>query len=365
MIEKRYITFVLLFAALLLLAVAGVNYIVNPLNAYNAPVIKGLNNIHPAAGTYTRLYKIEAVKRQKPDVIILGTSRADTGFNPRTEYFPDAAPYNFALPAAGIIEQRRQLEFAHAITPLKQAIITLDFFTFNAKKLENKQFDPARLSPEALQQPRSFFDTYGTVVALDTFIASIKHLGRLKHPERYDDSDENGHKISTGVEYAIKKEGAHKRFATPPNEEEINASDFAFNYSRTPGDDTFQHVEAMLEFTRKNRIDVILIIPPVHETYLATLEKTGRGPLVEKWKARLTEIVGANAVRYGMRPYPLWDFAYLNSFTAEPVPAADDKSTRPQWFYDSNHFTTDLGDIVLEKVLGINDDYPDFGRRLD
>jgi hypothetical protein len=365
MIEKRYITFVFLLAALLVLSVAGINYVVNPLNAYNSPVIKGLNDRHPAAGTYTRLYKIEAVKRRKPDVIVLGTSRADTGFNPRTEYFPDSNPYNFALPAAGIIEQRRQLEFAQAVHPLKQAVITLDFFTFNARKLENKQFDPERLSAEALSQPRAFFDTYGTVVALDTFVAAIKHLRYIRHPNRYDDSDANGHKVSTGVEYSIKNEGAGKRFTTPPNEDEINAADFSFNYSDKPGDDTFQHVAAMLDFARRNHIDVILLIPPVHETYLATLDKTGRGPLIEKWKATLAEIVGANAVRYSARPYPLWDFAYPNAFTTEPVPAPEDKTTVPKWFYDSNHFTTALGDIVLEKVLGISDDYPDFGRRLD
>src|SRR5262249_26234959 len=154
--------------------------------------IRGLNDAHPAASSYLRLEKIEAVKRLKPDAIITGSSRADIGLDPKLEYFPGMTPYNFGLPASSIAEQRMTLQFAQAVHPLKEAIITLDLISFNALRLENKQFDPARLSPAALAEPHAFFDSYGTIVALDTFVASIKHLRYIKHPERYSYIEPNG-----------------------------------------------------------------------------------------------------------------------------------------------------------------------------
>jgi hypothetical protein len=122
----------------------------------------------------------------------------------------------------------------------------------------------------------------------------------------------------------------------------------------------------MLDFARQHAIKVVLIIPPVHESYMRSVEKTGKAALIEEWKARLAGIDRANAARYGGKPYPLWDFAYRSSLTTEPIPAPDDKTTQLKWFWDSNHFKPELGNIVLQKALGLPDggQYPDFGRKL-
>lgn len=365
--EGNYFSLVLCITAVVIAIVGGLNYIADPLGIYNPPVIRGVNDAHPAALGYSRIYKAENVKRLKPDVIITGTSRADSGLNPKPDQFGGLSVYNFAMPAASIKEQRRTLEFAQAVHPLKTAIITLDFFAFNAKKIDNKQFDPARLSPEALGEPRSFFDTYGTMLALDTSVASFKQFRYMKHLSRYGHAEPNGHKVNTDLEADIEKNGAAKQFLHPANENEISTTDYDFNYSAEPGDDTFKHYEAMLDFTRKKGINTILVISPVHETYLKKLESEGKTPLALEWKQRLVDIDRAVAARYHTKPYPLWDFAYSNSITTERVPAADDKITRMKWFWDSNHYKEKTGDIVLEKILGLasSKHYPDFGIRLD
>ena len=366
MVERRYIAIVFGLTALLVLAISAVNYMVNPLGIYAEPHIRGFNDVHPAADNYVRLLKIESVKHLKPDAVIIGTSRAETGLDPKPEFFPGMTPYNFAVPAAGIIEQRRMLEFAQAVHPLKMAVLTLDFFAFNARRLENRAYDPGRLSPEATAQPRSFFDTYGTLVALDTFIASIKHLRALRKGKPYDDTAPNGHKISAGVAAQVAQEGAGKRFRHPPNESEIAVDDFSFSYTKTPGDTTFQHLEAMLDFARRHDIRVILLISPAHETYLETLEKTGKKPLVEQWMSRVAAINRDSAARYGAKPYPLWDFSGRGRFTTEAVPLLADKTAHPKWFWDSNHYKIELGDIVLRRIMGMdNGESPDFGKRLD
>lgn len=361
----QYLKTVFGAAAFLMLVVAGVNFFANPLGMYNPPLIAGFNDAYPAATAYARLAKTEAVKRLKPDVLITGTSRADIGIDPRPEFFPGMTPYNFGLSAATLHEQRRVLEFAEAVHPLKKAIITLDFFAFNARKLENKQFDPERLSPAALSPLRSFFDSYGTVVALDTLVAALKNIRYIRHLDRHAFARPNGHKTSNDVSWDVALNGAAHRFARSPAENEISAEDFSFAYSDTPGDTVFKHLEAMLDFCRQRGIEAVLLLSPVHEIYMRQLEAEGRTALVAAWKTRIAALVRANGLRYGEKPYPLWDFAYRNSITTEAVPAAGDKKTQMKW-WDSNHYKAEVGDIVLGKVLGLpgSGKYPDFGRRL-
>lgn len=354
--ETRYTKIVLSLALGLLALVATINFTTNPLGMY------GPGKAFPAATAYARLYKIEAVKRERPDVIITGSSRADIGLNPREEFFPGMRPYNFALSAATIYEQRRTLEFAQAVHPLKKAIITLDLFTFNALKVDNKQFDPERLSPESLHQPRAFFDTYGTVFSLDTLLVSLKHRRYIKRLERYSYSKPNGHKLHNDGAWTAAHKGAFSMFDKPPAEGETGIGDFSFAYSGKPGDTVFQHLDAMLDLSRKNNIDVILLISPVHETELRRMPKA----LQEEWKRKLVERVRANAYKYNTKPYPLWDFATFNSITTENIPPRGDTKTQMKWFWDTNHYKEELGYLIFKKILGLpgKNTYPDFGVRL-
>jgi hypothetical protein len=352
-------------AGFVVLAVASVNFMANPLGIYNPPLIKGFNDAYPAATVYSRVEKSEAVKRLKPDVIITGSSRADIGLDPRPEFFPGLTVYNFGLSASSINEQRQALEFSEAVHPLKEAIITLDFFCFDGHKLENKQFDSVRMSPEAAAPVRAFFDTYSTLVSLDMLIASIKNMRYIKHLDLNSYSQPNGHRIISDVMNDVKLHGAAHMFEHPPAAQETNTEGFSFAYSDTPGDTTFKHLQEMLDFTRQHNIKVILLISPVHFS-------DEKGPQwqeqdIKEWKQRVAEIVRANGQAHGEKPYPLWDFSYSNSLTREPVPPHGDTQSQMKWFWDPGHSKTALGDIIFAKVLGLKeaDKYPDFGKRLD
>jgi len=366
MTNKGYLAVALGLAGVLFLVVVSINYFADPIGIYHPPLIKGFNDSSPAATAYARIEKTEAIKRLKPDAIIIGSSRADIGLDPRPEYFPGMTPYNAGLSAATIHENRMMLEFAQAVHPLKEAVITLDFFSFDGHRLENKQFEPERLTPQALTPLHSFFYTYGTIVSFDTLIASFKNIRYLKHLDRHAYSEPNGHKINNDVVDNIAAHGAAHMFDAPPADREISVDDFSFDYAGGQDNSVFNHLEAMLDFARQNKIKVVLLLSPVHEGYMKHIEEQGRGALAEEWKKRVTEIVRANAARYGEKPYPLWDFAYRNSFTTEPVPAAGDLKTHMKWWWDPSHYKVELGDIVLRKVLGLpgGHQYPGFGRKI-
>jgi hypothetical protein len=357
-----YLKTIFCVTGFVVLTIAGVNFMANPLGMYNPPLIKGFNDVYPAGTVYSRLEKSEAVKRLKPDVIITGSSRADIGLDPRPEFFPGMTAYDFGLPASSLNEQRRTLEFAEAVHPLKEVIITLDLFCFDAHKLENKQFDPARLSPEAVSPVRSFFNSYDTLVALDTLIASIKNMRYIKHLDLNPYSAPDGHKISHDLDSDVFLHGAGYFFGHAHTVAEAETDDFSFSYSDVPGDTTFKHLQAMLDLTRQHNIKVILLISPVH-FWSAKYTETSRE---KEWKKRIVETVRSNAASYGAAPYPLWDFDYPNSITLEPIPADGDIKGRTKWFWNGGHYKTETGDIILARILGLKEGkkYPDFGKRL-
>jgi len=363
LIYKKYLKKISITILCLLLVVAGFNYLVNPFGIYEPPAIEGVNGRYPAASTFARLYKLEAIKRHKPDTLILGTSRADIGLNPTLELFPNARVYNAALSASTVYEQRYVMEFANHVNPLKRVIITLDFFAYNANKLVHTEFNPERLSASALAGMTPLFDTYGTLLSLNTVSTSLKHLRRMKKKERYSHPRENGHKIHLAGAWEIRQKGAHALFSKPPKQNGVQVSDYKFEYSDKPGDTSFQHLSAMLDFARERDIEVILFFSPVHSSHLNVLKAKGQWNLFEEWKEGVFLATQRNALKYATIPYDLWDFATYNRFTNEPVPDATDTETQMKWFWDGHHYKEDLGNIILQKMLGQLEEgaYREFG----
>jgi hypothetical protein len=370
--ERRYLAILFSTAALLTLLIAALNFIVNPLGIYRGPVIAGFNDVHPATTAFERLHKAEREKQLKPDVVVTGTSRADSGMDPREEFFPGSVSYNYGLSASSVREQRAVLEYCQRVHPLKKLVLTLDFFAFNAKHLDNRAFEPARLSPEALAPTTAFFNTYGTIVSLDILLASIKHLQALRHIERHGYILPNGRKDDADIAYDIAQNGIRQRFGLSADaraaenfDDSAGFDDFSFAYSDKPGDTSFQHFAAMLDFARQNNIEVVMFISPTHWDPPDGHAPTERELQQKEWRKRLVEIDKRNARRYGAAPYPLWDFDTPNSLTLEPVPEQNSKRKDMRWFWDAGHYRKELGDIILRRILGLpNNAPPDFGTRL-
>jgi hypothetical protein len=52
----------------------------------------------------------------------------------------------------------------------------------------------------------------------------------------------------------------------------------------------------------------------------------------------------------GPGPCPLWDFSGYNDFSTEAVPAPGDKKSATRWYWESGHFKSSLGDLILARI---------------
>jgi len=348
--DTRYACLTILLVLALLGAGALFNYIINPFGLYDPPVIAGLNDRHPAAQRFPFLEKTAAVRRVQPDILVTGSSRADVCLDVKPAFFPGAAVYNFALPAASMHEQLGQLQYAQSIHPLRQAIVTLDFFAFDARKKNNPDWDFTDADVDNTD-----------LLSIDTFTASFRQLKYMQAPDRYPYTAPNGTKIPNDFIYTASKAGAawpfsRTRYADPV----LNSA------TRQVGSRALKDFSDMLAFARAQKIDLILVILPVHDVYLKMQDDTHQTGLVEYWKKLLQERVRAEAEAANAAPYPFWDFSARSTFTADAVPKTGDLTAQMEWFWDPSHCKSSLGDIVLERVLALpeGDKYSNFGRRL-
>ena len=113
---------------------------IDPYGFYKQPRIFNINKDKPAFEKNIRMTKAFAIKDQKPDGIILGSSKAEFGFDPKHKYLNNKNFYNLALPGPNIYELYRYLQHAHNIKKQKKVLLFL-FYMFNANLPNNIDFD--------------------------------------------------------------------------------------------------------------------------------------------------------------------------------------------------------------------------------
>ncbi len=123
-------------------------------------------------------------------------------------------------------------------------------------------------------------------------------------------------------------------------------------------------LQAILRIAGEKKTELRLVIYPFHLLLLLQIQEAGLWPLFEQWKADVAAM-SDDARRRGVR-VSLWDFSCPDRFTTEPIPASGDRKTKMQWYWEAGHFKKELGDLVLERMLGEaqTDATDDFGVEL-
>jgi hypothetical protein len=108
----------------------------------------------------------------------------------------------------------------------------------------------------------------------------------------------------------------------------------------------------LLDYARKEGIELRLFISPVHARYLEWYRRVGWSPLFEAWKRALVAAIDEEARALpGRAAFPLWDLSGYHPLAMEPVPRTGDLSTRMRWYQESSHYSRALGDLILDRVL--------------
>jgi hypothetical protein len=326
--NRRYRKFNLLLIASLvspLLLVGGINIIIDPYGFYHSTTFEKINRKKPDRDNYSRLYKAMDIRRKKPSILLLGSSRTEVGLEVDNRLFEDKqSVYNLGLRAATTYEMLRYFEYALKQQPrVKQVIVGIDFFMFNQYLEPAGDFEETRL-----QTNIPIRDLLNTSLSFDALASSVRTLDINFNNKAYNDIESDS-KTTTKFKFWL------KAFLSRP---ELYGR---YKLAR----DRFEHLQKIIEICRQKNIDLKIFISPIHATESKAIQLAGLWSTYEQWKRDL------------VRVSPVWDFSDYNSITRESV---DD---RMKYYIDSSHYNKETGNLILGRLFqNSKQDIPqDFG----
>jgi hypothetical protein len=119
----------------------------------------------------------------------------------------------------------------------------------------------------------------------------------------------------------------------------------------------------MLKYSCAKKVSVKLFVTPLHIRRLLLLRITGYQGLFYDWKRGLTDIV--ERLKESKCDIDLVDFSGISEYTTNRLSSERRAAESPQWYWESSHFKTSLGDLILRRILGKSDVSRDFGVNLN
>lgn len=323
-------------------------YGVDPFSVYGKVYFKEGKVVNsPAFSSQIQMGKAIGIKQYKPDTLILGSSRTDSGFSPKItqEFLPDNKVYNGAYPGMTIYEVLRYFQHANASTSLKQVFIGLDFFQFHGSHRPNKGFSEERLAVDFNNTPseNNLNDLQSTLFSGDALFYSIKALtGLNKWKKVY---LPNGFKTKGYGEGWIdtfsnsEEKYVHRVYTTP------NFTFVSFDKKFT----TFDYFRKIIQLAYDQGIVVNFFISPSHARQWELIKQLGLWDKWEHWKREMLAITEQESRAYQKSPFLIYDFSTYNKYSTEAVPRATD--TPMTWYADSSHYSQALGHIIFNNMM--------------
>lgn len=358
---QRHVTGLAILVGGGLALVAAINALVNPFNLYAGVRITGFNDYKYELARHSRLGKAAELRRQHPDCLILGSSRAQIGLDPAQPAWAQCRAYNLAHAGGTLYESMRYFQQAAAIQPPREVVLALDLFMFNVYRQPQPGFSEKRLmvnldgTPNPAWRRVFAYDVFSNLLSWDALKASWKtavtthrRLGRgpedgfweyaridLTAPSRRGQRDafrRNEQAFLTAHWFPAPRH----RFATRDPEN---------------GADAYDSLRAILQIAHREGARLHLLISPAHARQWEALRQGGLWQEFEDWKRTLVRVNNEEARLAGRTPFSLWDFSGFNTYTTENVPAEGDRVNQMRWYWESSHFRKELGDLVLDRVL--------------
>lgn len=351
----------------LLLATGLFNWVVDPYAIFQTIEIPGFNAAKPRMRRNLRTVKAFAVRRLRPEGLILGSSRAEIGLSPTHPGWAlgDGVVYNLAVPGGGPREAFRLYQHAQHMHPVRRVVYGADFFTFNVhyRAIEG-QLDEGALAvaDDGTVRSRWFLLREGLLPAVFSLKATQTAFDTVRkqddtHAARYTPLgcslgnrlgrrlQRNGYEVmfrdigNTFRDTLYRPRGPKVPFA-------LTGSDGA------GGPVPMDYFRRCVRQAHADHVDFHVVMQPMHAHLCEVIAGIDLWPVFEDWKRALVQILEEEGARAGAPPFPLWDFTGYNAITTEAVPAAADEPAEMWGYWDPSHHRVNVGDLVLNRVLG-------------
>ena len=330
---KRFMRVWLLATLVAVAVIVALNILVDPAGAYP--------RLHLAAFEpfrYTdldRITKAEMLSRGDWEVIILGSSRAETGLPADHPSMVTNRTCNVSLAAARFPELVAVFDFAQQHNHLKKVILCADLYMFAPGAPWISDFAESRFNP-AFNRFQYYCKQFLGRASFNSTWATLREWVRGRRPVPQETRGFHSHALGANTSQrelfnrVLRILGAGYR---------TQSVDPAYL-------EQFRHI---VQVCRDRGIDLQVVIMPVHALDIELLYAGGRWAEFEKWKTDLLNVLVAEGVE---DKFNLWDFTGYAGPPAETIPPEGDVTTRMKYYYENSHCTPVLGGRVLDEVFG-------------
>ena len=352
----------------LALLVVTLNLLVDPYDVFGTPRLDHISALKPGAKNHALLAKTYQVARARPVTVLIGSSSTHIGIDAAVSAWPASMQpvYNYGIPggvtaSTGLSTLREALGEGR----VEYAVVLLDFQSFFAPEQsggalseDQRRFhllDDAAPNPHRRLQVAS--DMFLSVATMGALIDSVKTIVGQTDPGLLDLAP-NGSSTEADFVGAAAADGMHDLFAQKDDFEVARANGLQLVMAGWRGGlPNLDVIRKIIALAHQHGVKLTLVITPHHADALEVYWRVGLWPRVEQLKAELAGITAE-----GGDEVALWDFMDYSAFTTETVPAAGDRRTQTQWFWEPTHFKKRLGAIVIGNMFGQG--APPFGFKL-
>jgi hypothetical protein len=325
---------------LLLASIVTINYLIDPyyLHQWDTPLLKRLS---PAQQKIVPWAKTYAVYRYQPEVVYLGSSRAEIGLPTATPLFQGKRVFNLAISGASLGDAIGMLKHTSTLHRPDTVVWGLDYGWQFRQKAGNTDFNDDLVAQGPGYPFKRFLLNVKRSISMTTTTDAVKILVDPNAQQCLSILATYGHKSDQCLEYIMADEGG-----TPT----------AFDKIIRKGDPqgTPDNVHAALQLLDTVTRDYCrqgttfrFFFHPVHALAELSYWETNWQDL-DRWKEDLVQLVDAR--RQEGCDIRLMDFSGFNAITTEAVPQATGKDAM-QHYWEHSHYRAEVGQQILERLF--------------
>jgi hypothetical protein len=324
--------------------------IIDPYHLYGLLDSASLNHVKPLPEQYREQIKLAQATAVRPDLILLGNSRVEVGFDPESPQLSahGHTAYNLGLAGTTLVVSRRMVDRLRVdAAPAAMTVIGVEFLDFLVRP------DSVPAPAEAPSRPLPWqwrFDTLFSIKSVSDALRTIR-LQKTADPETM---TMRGQTPLREYNRFARTEGYHAIFQQRAQENAKNVVRKPHNLflAGTDRSESVDGLRALLDTMARDRTEVHLVIYPYHAQLMAMFEEAGLQSTLEEWKQLLVREADAVRSRYPAARIAVWDFSGYANMQCERIPAPGDTHSATQWYWEAGHFKSTLGERVLQRILG-------------
>lgn len=315
----RYLVVLSSVFGLGLLTVGTINVIVDPFGAYRLIGIESLSAYRQSEYVATA----ESYRHDRPQSVFVGSSRVLDGFSKGMLDAHGTEVFQVAVRGTSWSEQIKILDYLADSSPGPSSIVFgLDLDTLLRKPrpsdFANSRFNSSLRSADYHGQ--NLFSFYALRESLEILMGPWQE-GREQ-----------------GIDRIVARLGSHQVFRRQLSKGFPRYTSGVALESVRPAMD---ELSGLIGRAKQKGIRFKVVVLPIHALAYEKMLQQGYGDYIDLLKREV--------VRVGdIRQTPVWDFTGFSVVTTEPVPVA--AGQQMEWFYDSDHFTPRLGEVILRKI---------------